>query len=339
VTNHRRPTISLAAATGLVEAIDAAGGDPDGVLRMVGLERRDLAGPHGFIGSLDFARILEEAARATGDACFGLHFGERFQPKDAGALVFVVLNAPTFAVAFADLARFLKLYNEAAEASFVAGPTRSFLGYRLHLPAALRRQHVEYGVALGLGIIRRMAGSGWAPLEVQFEHAAPPDPAEHARVFGAPVSFGGGANVMFVEPDLGDFRVPAADTRLYPILRRYLERDLAEMPPEEGVLASVRRAITESMRHGDPKLGEVARRIAMGPRTLQRQLREHGLDFKNLVDETRRELSLRYLRDRRNTLTDVSYLVGYSEVSAFNRAFRRWTGATPSGYRRELTRR
>jgi AraC-like DNA-binding protein len=76
----------------------------------------------------------------------------------------------------------------------------------------------------------------------------------------------------------------------------------------------------------------------MSPRTLQRQLKEYGVDFKRLVDDTRHRFSLSYLRDRKNTLTEIAYLLGYSEVSAFNRAFRCWTGSTPSDYRRTATK-
>jgi len=184
-----------------------------------------------------------------------------------------------------------------------------------------------------------MAGSDWAPVEVQFEHQAPAQTSEQARVFGAPASFGHGANALVVEPEFCERQIPAADARLYPILRRYLDRILDELPPEAGLLASVRRVIGDLMRQGDPKLGQVASKLAIGPRTLQRRLKDHGVDFNGLVDDTRRQFSLRYLQDRKNTLTEVAYLLGYSEVSAFNRAFKRWTGSTPSDYRRKPTSR
>jgi AraC-like DNA-binding protein len=93
------------------------------------------------------------------------------------------------------------------------------------------------------------------------------------------------------------------------------------------------------MPHGDPTLTVVAGTMAIGPRTLQRRLRDQGADFKKLVDDTRRRFALRYLGDRKNTLTEVAYLLGYSEVSAFNRAFKRWTGSTPSDYRRQAKTR
>ena len=78
----------------------------------------------------------------------------------------------------------------------------------------------------------------------------------------------------------------------------------------------------------------VVRKIGTTPRTLQRRLCEHQVDFKRLVEDTRQQLAVTYLRDPRHTLSEIAYLLGYSEVSAFNRAFKRWTGATPSSYRR-----
>jgi AraC-like DNA-binding protein len=156
----------------------------------------------------------------------------------------------------------------------------------------------------------------------------------HHHWHRGPVSFGCATNAFVMEREFVERQVPAADERLYPILRRYLERVLKEEPPEDALLASVRRTVAESMRNGDPKLTQVASKIAVSPRTLQRRLKGYGVDFKGLVDGTRCRFSLNYLRDRKHTLMEIAYLLGYSEVSAFNRAFKRWTGSTPSDYRR-----
>jgi AraC-like DNA-binding protein len=331
---RRLPAISLRAATGLVEAMEAAGCNPESILAPLGLTAEKLGDPEGFIAAADFAQILDGAARASGDDCFGLHFGERFQPRDVGALLYVVVNSPTFGAGFANAARYLKVHNEAARSTFVPGPRLSQLQFALDLPVRLRRQQVEYGLTVMLNAMRLMAGSQWAPIEVQLEHAAPAHPAEAIRVFAAPVSYGRPVNAFVVEREFADRPVPAADPHLYPIMRDYLERVLAEMPPEDGMITSVRRAIGEAMRQGEPTLGQVAARLAVGARTLQRKLKEQDVAFKGLVDDTRRQFALRYLRDPANTLSEVSYLLGFSEVSAFNRAFRRWTGSTPSEFRR-----
>src|SRR5262245_56789927 len=89
-----RPMISVAATIGLTEAIAAAGARPEPILRAVGLDLPDIADAHGYIPCSAFTRLLEEAARATDDACFGLHFGERFRPKNVGPLAYVILNSP-----------------------------------------------------------------------------------------------------------------------------------------------------------------------------------------------------------------------------------------------------
>jgi AraC-like DNA-binding protein len=305
------------------------------VLGSCGLTRSTFAGPHGFIASSAFAQVLEEAARATGDECFGLHFAERYQPKDIGPLTYVVINSPTMAAGFENAGRYLRVHNQAAKASLVVEGHRASLRSGFSgLAIATPRQQNEFSMTVAISTVRLMAGSQWAPLEVQFAHPAPRLTSEHARIFRAPISFGHPANALVMEREFLDQQVPAADKRLYPILRRYLDGVLKEMPVEDPLLASVRRAIGESMRDGEPKLAPVARKVAMSPRSLQRRLKEHEMEFKTLVDDTRRRFAVHYLRDRRHTLTEVAYLIGYSEVSAFNRAFKRWTGATPADYRR-----
>jgi len=327
--------ISSAAAAGLTDAIEAAGRDPDEILRAVGLDRAAVADRHGFIPSAAFTLALEEAARVTGDECFGLHFGERYHPKDIGALAYVVLNSPTIAVAFENVARYLRIYNEAAAVSFVQSEKNAFLQHRLRdVPLQRRRQHEECALTVALGTIRMMAGSEWRPLEVRFEHEPPARTNEHARIFGAPVLFGGDGNVMVIEREFCDREVPTADRRLYPILEEYLKRQLENSPTEDRFVVAVQHAVANSMKDGEPKLPDVARTIGVSVRTLQRRLSESGVDYKGLVDDIRHRLALRYLKDRKHTLSEVAYLLGYSEISAFSRAFRRWTGSTPSDHRR-----
>ena len=336
---RRRLLISLSATTGLLEAIERAGANPDHVIRAVGLSPATLSKPDGFIPCAQFARLLDEAAHATGDACFGLHFGERFNPKDVGPLAYVMMNSPTIEAGFQNAGRYLSVHNQAATVSFGVEGRFAYARHVLVDPAmGDARQHNEYSMAVALNMVRLMAGSSWGPLEAHFAHPDPGQQTEQARVFGAPVSFGRTSNAFVIEREFLDRQVPAADQRLYPILRRYLDEVLTEVPREDDLLASVRRAVAESMRQGDPSLTTVGKRIAMGPRTLQRRLKDQGVEFKALVDDTRRLFALTYLRNPAHTLAEVAYMLGYSEVSAFNRAFRRWTGSTPSDHRRRAAR-
>jgi AraC-like DNA-binding protein len=331
--------ISVAALTGLLDAITAAGSNPDEILRNFGIERAAFSNPDGFIPSAIFAGILEGAARATGDDCFGLHFGENYNPKNAGPLAYVILNSPTIGAGIENVGRYQRVVNEAARWFCTVDGERAYVRHLLtDLGLAAPRQHNECSMAIALKMLRLMAGSQWAPQEVQFAHEAPAQISEHLRVFQAPVLFSCETNAFVVDREFVDRQVPAADQRLYRILKRYLDRVLKEMPREDQLLCSIRKAIAESMRDGDPKLARVAKKMAMGPRTLQRRLKEYGFDFKKLVEDTRQRFAVSYLKDRKNSLTEVAFLLGYSEVSAFNRAFKRWTHATPLDYQRRQLR-
>jgi AraC-like DNA-binding protein len=127
--------------------------------------------------------------------------------------------------------------------------------------------------------------------------------------------------------------IPPADDLLYQTLEKYFEQLTDHGLLGGMLLAAVRKTITESIREGKPNLTDVARKLEIGPRTLQRRLKKYGIDFKELVDSARRRLALAYLKDGGITLTEIAFLLGYSEVSAFNRAFKRWTNSTPLDYR------
>jgi AraC-like DNA-binding protein len=332
-----RPMISVAATTGLLEAIAARGGDADQILRKSGIDRSVFSEPEGFIPSSLFAGILEEAAQATADDCFGLHLGENYNPRNIGPLVYVVLNSPTIRAGIENFERYLHVYNEAGKWFFTSEGNRGYIRYLLtDLGIKSLRQSNEHEMTIAINTLRMMVGSQWAPKEVQFAHEAPEQTSEHLRIFHAPVSFGCKTNAIVTDLHFVEREVPAADQRLYQILKRYLDHVLSEMPREDTLLASVRRATAETMRDGDLKLARVAKQMAMSARTLQRQLKERGVDFKQLTDETRRRFAVNYLKERKNTLTEVAFLLGYSELSAFNRAFKRWTGSTPLDYRRSV---
>jgi AraC-like DNA-binding protein len=333
-----KPTISIAVTTGLLESIATAGGDPDQILLACGLCRSDLSNREGSILCSVFTRLLDEGARATGDNCFGLHFGERYNPKNIGALSYVVLNSPTIKAGFDNIGRYLRIHNEAGRVSLETVGERVYLRHWLaDLGTDKPRQHNEYSMAVALNLIRLMVGSQWTPVEVQFAHQMPGETAEHTRVFGAPIAFDCPTNAFVIDGEFVERQVPAADERLYRILQRYLEKVLEELPPEDDLLAASRKAIAELMREGSPALAQVTKKLSMSQRTLERRLKEHGTAFKKLLDDTRRRFALKYLKDRKNTLTEIAFLLGYSEVSAFNRAFKRWTGSPPLDYRRRKT--
>src|SRR5262245_45056644 len=162
----RRPRVSLAVVHGLAEAIEAGGGNPDHALATLTLTRAELATPHGFIPSSAFAQMLDAAALATGDDTFGLHFGERYRPKNPGPLAYVVIPSPIIAVALENIGRYIRVHNEAAESSVVIEGTWALVRLRrTGLTIAVPRQQHEFAMAAVLNTLRLMAGSDWIPAE------------------------------------------------------------------------------------------------------------------------------------------------------------------------------
>ena len=328
--------ISSSVTVGLLKAIEDAGADPNEIFENREFARTVFSRAEGFIPCSGFARLLENAATVTGDQAFGLHFGARSNPKNIGALVYAVINSPTVAAAFETAGRYLHLHNEAAEVAFSEENDLGYLSYRLkNLDFDEPRQFVEYGMAVALNTLRVMVGSQWVPREVHFAHKAAEQTSAHLEFFRAPILFACATTAFVMEREFCAQPVPAADPNLFKILRRYLDDVLSHAPREDGLLASIRKTIAEVMKDGSPDIGRVAKTLALSPRTLQRRLKDGGLEFKALVDDTRRRFALEYLKDSENTLTEIAFLLGYSEVSAFSRAFKRWTGATPLDHRRK----
>jgi AraC-like DNA-binding protein len=332
-----RPKISASVTIGLIQAIEDAGIDPKKLFESLDLDPAVFSRAEGFIPCSSFARVLEKTAELTGDGAFGLRFGAGSNPKNIGAVAYAVLNSPTIAAAFEIAARYIHLHNEAAQVSFREENNFSYLCYSLqHLDSGESRQFIEYGMAAALNTLRAMVGSQWSPREIQFAHPAPPTTSTYLQLFRAPVIFASFTNAVVMDSEFCQRPIPAADPNLFKVLNRYLESVLSEVPKEDQRLEVIRRTIAEAIKAGDPNLGQVAKAMACSPRTLQRQLDTCGTDFRSLLDDTRRRLALAHLKDPENTLTQIAFLLGYSEVSVFNRSFKRWTGKTPLDYRRQV---
>ncbi|MGH8666288.1 MAG: AraC family transcriptional regulator [Burkholderiales bacterium] len=321
--------VSVTVATGILDAIAEAGGRAERVLRNAGVERSTLLRRDGLMRSSAFSRLLEESARSTGDSCFGLHFGVRFDPKDIGILAYVIVNSPTVAAAMRNIERYLHLHNHAPRVSFSIEGKRGYLRYLLKSSEnALIRQHNEYSMAVLVKTLRAAAGEAWMPGEIQFAHKRGAA-CNYEDIFGPRVCFGCATNALVVDRGFIECCVAGADHKLYRALRRHLDRALAGTQPEDVLLESIRSAIAPSLECGDVKLERIAAKLAMNARTLERRLKAHGVVYRDLLADARRRLALEYLKDKQRTITEIAFLLGYSEVSAFTRAFKRWTGSTP----------
>jgi AraC-like DNA-binding protein len=181
---------------------------------------------------------------------------------------------------------------------------------------------------------RRLGGESFQLREAFFRHAAPADAREHRRVFRAPLRFGAETSGITFDRAWLDTPQPTADAGLLRVLDRQADALLARLPAAEGIEARARRALVRLLPGGSVSLVAVARSLGTSARTLQRGLAVEGVSFQELVALVRRHLACGYLDDGQRTIGEISFALGFSEPTAFQRAFRRWTGLTPHGYRR-----
>ncbi|NMM43622.1 AraC family transcriptional regulator [Rhodospirillaceae bacterium KN72] len=329
-------TILASAATGVVELIERFSGDADSILGNVSIRPDDLTNPFNELRLSDFCNLFEEAARQTRNDRFGLHFGEKFEPRRLGAIGYAAISSPTLAAAL----RNVEIYFPAHQGQSSFGMIREdsdvfWLSYRIFDDRITnRRQDAELSMGMFLNIFREALGPSWVPLEVRFEHDAPDSAYFHEKIFGAPVQFGRRTNAFaFRRRDL-DAKMPNQDPYLFSIIEPFLKTRCEIHQNPEDFATTVRNQIKLQLGDIPPSIAEIARILGVTDLSLQRQLRQHGVTFQELVNAARKELALHYLEDPDMRLTEIAHCLGYSELSAFSRAFRGWTGMSPHRYRR-----
>ncbi|MFO0745589.1 MAG: AraC family transcriptional regulator [Myxococcota bacterium] len=336
-------SIEMSARIGamIVHSAAASGADPRALEAATGFRAASAEDPDLRIGIALESALWSEAERLTGDVDFGLHTAERIQPGAFDVLDYAVRTAPTLAAALERLARYNRLEHDVAEFAMVdlADPprTRVVHGFGAGRPGQAIGQHrhsIEFTLASLVVIGTQLAGRRLVPLAVELHHPRPPSSAEHERVFGCKPRFAAPENALeLAAADLAA-PVPAADPRLWRVIERHAEALLAARPaPAQSMAARVAREVTAALGEGAPTLAAIAQRMRMSERSLQRRLKDEGVSFDGLVEGLRRELALSYLADPKVAISEVAYLLGYSEPSAFHRAFKRWTGTTPGEVR------
>ena len=283
------------------------------------------------------AALLDEAARISGRDEVGVQLASELLWADLGVLAYVALNAPTVGRALVSTSRYVAVQQTAGAVALDLDGDVARVSYALRAaPHEPPRQHGLAVLAILVRLIREGLGEpGWAPHEVTMPHAPPRRPGDGAAWFGVPIRYRAEAASVAFAPAVLRRPMVTADPGLFPILVRLADECLARLAPGgDDTLAEVRRLVASMIGSAALTIDDVAARMGVSARTVQRQLQAHALSFKQVVDDVRCSLARRHLADPDVTLTDAAFLLGYSDLSAFSRAFRRWTGQSAQAYRR-----
>lgn len=334
-------SVSVAYLQGLVEHLQRHGVEPTQLLGTVHLEPSILAQRDQRIAASAYLELVGAGVRLSGDDNLGLHLGEAVRPGYYGVLGYLIMSCATLSDALHRQARYAALVGNLGRVELADEPPRDGCEPLVkHCWEALlpqqQRQMSEETLAGWVSFGHWVSGVDEAPFEVRFRHSAPADVSEHARIFRCPVLFDQPDNALVFPKRLLALPLGQADAQVQRTLDAYAERLLVEINKGDSVLDRARRELARQLPEQGADLEHLSLTLALSPRTLQRRLRDTGLSFSQLVDETRQQLVLHYLRDPALDTADIAYLLGFSEASSLARAFRRWTGQSLGEYRRKL---
>lgn len=330
----------MSAAIGalIVHAASLRGVPPDVLKGVTGF---DAASAHNRDAKISLAleeQLWNEAAARSGHEAFGVFAAEIIKPGAFDVMDYAVRSAPTVRVSLDRLVRYNRLVHDVAEFSLIERSGELRIEHTFRVGGVAQNRHsAEFTIASIVTIGEQIAAARPVPLEVEFRHGRPDPNAVDllTRFFGREPKFAQRVNSITLEAAWLERALPAADPALFRVIDRHAEALLAALPEATPSTADrVRRALAQGLGGGTTTLTEIATRLKMSERSLQRKLAAEGMSFDTLLDEMRRDLALRYLSDQRIAISEVAYLLGYSEPSPFHRAFKRWTGVTPNEARR-----
>jgi AraC-like DNA-binding protein len=319
-----------------VSGLRECGHDVAPILAAVGIDDAMLDDPDTRVPTSVAMALLARSVEQTGDSNLGLHLAERAQLGSFDVHFFAMASSPTLGASYERLCRYQRLIHETSRVDLEIGRDRAVLRHQLAGGAAAPRQTAEFLLAAWVRAGRVITGIDWAPDEVHFAHPAPSDSTDHARFFRAHVHFAMSENALVLLPRLLETPCARADPALVAVLDRYAADRLGHMPDSNSVADRVRTALVDELRGGEPTASHLAARLKMSVRSLNRLLAAENTSYQGLLDALRRDLAERHLADRQMSISEVGFLLGFSELSSFHRAFKRWTGRTPAQFRQEF---
>jgi len=329
------PTVLTANALVVARTLDGYGLDSRAILKQAGLDPAKLFDENARYSFPAMTKLWQLAGEASADPCFGLRVIDYWHPSNLHALGFAWLASSTLKEAIQRAERYVRIVNSAATMSL--GETTE--GYELmtfSVPNEFSPQPALYSIDAGMALIlhlcRISAGKDLMPLRMQVKRPLPDCAERYYNYFGPNILFNSEQNIFIFDKHNIEKQLPTANIELALSCDKIIKGYLAKMDKSDIVM-QVKTKLTDTLTSGSVSEKHIAESLNMSLRSLQRRLEEKGYNYKQILEETRRELAEQYIRNSRLSVSEITYMLGFSEPSNFSRAFKRWTGKSPQDYR------
>lgn len=314
------------------KVVQTYGVDPEALFKEQGIDARKIADPNARVNKAAINRVWARASEFIDEPGFALKVADFLHPSHLGALGYAWLASTSLKTALNRLSRYVHFVADDVEVGLeqtddgvvVAIVER---GVTRRMPWAS-----DSSLTIVVALCRMNCGSGFNPVKVELQHAKPADSSVYFGFFKCPVYFGCDIDRVTLPVELVDRKLPSANPQLAQLSDQVMIQALARLNKEK-IVPRVKAVIIDHLPSGNVSDEQVAAELNMSTRALQRKLHDKGTTFKGVLTEVRQELADKYIRNNQLSLTEISFMLGFSEVSSFSRAFKRWTGESPSDYR------
>jgi len=321
------------------KALDAEGVDSKQVLIRAGLNPDHLYDPNARYSYPAVTHLWKMAAKVTGDPCIGFKAASYWHPTTLHALGYTWLASDSLGEALQRAARYVRIANTAMTAEFEE--TDSEYRFTMDLDKDWRGiqpadEAIDASVALVLDMCRHCYGTDLHPTLIEVSRPKISQCAKrYEQLFNSPVHYSSNRNAIYFNKADITQRLPTANAELARTNEKIIVDYLARLD-KNNITTQVKAKLLELLPSGHFTEETVIQSLHLSQRTLQRKLKEEGTSFKELLDETRRELAKEYVNDTSLSFSEITYLLGFSEQSNFTRAFKRWQGQSPSAFREQM---
>jgi AraC-like DNA-binding protein len=318
------------AARETLRYLDKRGIDAEPLLSRAELSRARLTEDPGGISVVSQHRFLELAASDTNDPLLGLHVAAELDLRDIGILFYLQAASATVSEALERLARYGATTTEEIRLGILRQDSQAVLTIHHVSPShEPRRQHSELVALALIRVLRFLTKRDFAPLRMTFSHSRNLGLKEVHRILRCPVEFMQPMEAWEFPQSVMELPIVSEDSRLLSILEAHADELLSERHSTAGLRGLVEEQLPGMLPGGSIQAEAVAAKLGMSVRSLRRHLAEEGTSFASILDHLRHRLAVRYLEDQRVSLSQIAWLLGYSEPHAFYHAFKRWTGNSP----------
>lgn len=329
------PTVTGSSALAVCHWLDQQGLDSTALALAADIEKSLLARQDSRVLLASFNRLLELAAAELGDPGMGLKLGSWTDSSHMGVIGHIVFNNRTLRQALEQYVRLSTLVSEGIVVRFEASEAESVLTFECADPGCYSSLNLERMLAQGVTRARRFVSEKIYLRRAGFAHPAQTRLADYEAVFGCPVAFSQPSCYVTFDSAFLSFEVLQRNPYLHQVLTRHVETLLRKLQSRRKLSLQVRKLLEKQLSQAEVDIVMIAEQLAMSRQTLYRKLKQEGISFQEIVEEVRHEKAMAYLSEGRYSLSEIAFLLGFSEQSAFSRAFKRWTGESPAHYRQK----